>query len=435
MCQPIAQPPLSSLKNITSYGAVAGGTDNTTAIANACAAASSGGQPIAGTGIYIPAGTFYYGNSGNAPTLNCNIYGQGPSSELYCPSPIVNGGNCTMYTTGSNEVWSNFSHQMPFTTRDTTNPNMYFNGGSNNRTDTLLLKGGNAGGIFQLGTNSIDTNNGIFNTGADSNYHPNGANNDITDHTYVYASGDDSDSNVQYLGSGTVSNNLIQWNNLSNNAYARGASVGGGSNMTFQNNLFNNLVGVGMYISEEANNVDTDGPVSNIIARYNYIVNSDTSGTQDCLIVYDQYPSGSVSNIQILGNYIVNCTAPNIAIFNGGGPVSNVSVTNNTVTGTTAMWNNSGTMSNIECTGNTYNGVANNSGASCGGAGTNPDTATGSSLTYSGCVVGTAKQYTGPITVTSSATIKAVAVFPGLTNSSVGSASDASGPAAATPTF
>ena len=53
MCQAVARPALSALKNITAYGAVAGGTDCTTAIQNACNAAGSG----AGTGIYIPAGT------------------------------------------------------------------------------------------------------------------------------------------------------------------------------------------------------------------------------------------------------------------------------------------------------------------------------------------------------------------------------------------
>jgi hypothetical protein len=434
MCQPIAQPPLANLKNITDYGAVTGGADDTTAIANACKAAG----PANGTnGIYIPEGTFYYGNSGNAPTLNCSIYGQGPSSELYCPNPIVGGGNCTMYTTGSNEVWSNFSHQMNMPGRDVSNPNIYFNGGSNNRTDTLLLRGGNAGGIFQIGTNSIDTNNGIFDTGADSNYHPNGANNDITDHTYVYNSGDDSDSNIQYVGTGTVTNNLVQWNNINHNNFARGASVGGGSNMTFQHNLFDTLTGVGMYISEENNTVDTDAPVTNILFQYNYEINGDTSGTQQCATIYDQYPSGNVKDVKLFGNYIVNCNATNIAVFNGGGAISNISIANNTVTGAKAMWGNSSGLSGIQCTGNTYNGVANNSGASCGGAGNNPDDSsiTGSTLTYTGCVVGTAHQYTGPNTVSGSTTIKAVAVFPGLTNSSIGLGTFNSGSAAATPTF
>jgi hypothetical protein len=42
--------------------------------------------------------------------------------------------------------------------------------------------------------------------------------------------------------------------------------------------------------------------------------------------------------------------------------------------------------------------------------------------------VGTAQQYTGPITINSSATVKAIAVIPGLTNSSVASGTYSPGP-------
>jgi hypothetical protein len=434
MCQPIAQPPLSALKNITAYGAVPGGADDTAAIANACTAAGTG----AGTGIYIPAGTFYYGNSSNAPTLNCNIYGQGQTSELYCPSPKVGGGNCTMYTTGSNEVWSNFAHVINSTTRDATNPNVYFNGGSNNRTDTLLLKGGDAGGIFNEGTrNQIDTNNGIFNTGADSNYHTNGATNSVVDHTYVYASGDDSDSNVSYGGEtgGPVNGSLVQWNNLSNNTFARGISALGGTNFTFQNNLVKDITGAGFYIAQESPSQYNESGLSNVIVRYNYVTNTDISGGQAGIMLYSNDTAGpGVTNVQLTGNYLVNINSSasgSILVDNCAGCVlSGVSFTNNTITGgPSTVWANSGMSTNVQCSGNTYNGSPSSGGA-CGG--TNPDTATGSPVTYSGCVVGTAKQYTGPITVTSPATIKAVGVFPGLANSSVGSASNTSSPASVT---
>ena len=105
MCKPIAQPPLAILKNITAYGAVAGGSrTNTTAIQNACLRLGclSGGPAAQTSGIYIPAGTF----TTNAMTLNCNIYGQGPTSELY--SPTYN--NEQILVTTNNFVWSNFQH-------------------------------------------------------------------------------------------------------------------------------------------------------------------------------------------------------------------------------------------------------------------------------------------------------------------------------------
>jgi Chitobiase/beta-hexosaminidase C-terminal domain len=439
MCQPIAQPPLANLKNITAYGAVPGGKDNTTAIANACTAA---GPANGSNGIYIPAGTFYYGNGSNAPTLNCSIYGQGPSSELYCPSPIANGGNCTMYSTGSNEVWSNFSHQINTVgeVRDATNLNIYFNGGSNNRTDTLLLIGG-SGGIQNVGTtNDIDTNNGIFNTKADSNYHINGAKNSVVDHTYVYASGDDSDSNVSYGGEagGPVNGSLVQWNNLTNNTFARGISALGGENFTFQNNLVQNIQGAGFYLAQENPSQYNESPLSNVIAQYNYITNTDISGGQAGIMLYSNDPGAAgVTNVQLSGNYLVNINSSASASILldscSGCTLSDVSFTNNTITGgPSTVWANSGTSTNVQCSGNTYNGAAS-SGPQCGG--TNPDTATGSPVTYFGCVVGTARQYTGSITVTNPATIKAVAVFPGLTNSSVGSTSYTSAPAVAKPTF
>jgi hypothetical protein len=415
VCNPIAQPPLSNLKNITAYGAVSGGADATTAIENACSAAGTG----AGTGIYIPAGKFYH--SSGQLTLNCNIYGQGQSSELYCPSSITGATNCEIVTTGSNEVWSNWSHVIVSSARDSFNFNIHIVGGSNNRMDTLFLNGGNAGGFFNDTTSGeIDTNNGVINTLADANYHTTGSTNDTVDHTYVYNSGDDSDSNISYAGEsgGPVNGSLVQWNNLRFNAYARGASISG-ENMTVQDNLIQNISGAGIYIAQEPPSSYDLSPVSNIITRYNYLLNDDITATQDCIMLYaGQSGSGNgITNVQVLGNYIANCHSPSLAIVASPGTVSDVSFTNNTITGTTAAWNVSGPTTNIGCSGNTYNG----SPTSVSQCATNPDTATGSPVTYSGCVVGTAHQYTGPITVNSSATVEAIAVFPGLTNSSVAS--------------
>jgi hypothetical protein len=447
MCKAVVQPPLADLKNITAYGAVAGGTDNTKAIYNACVAAGpaqAGGPAAQTSGIYIPAGVWYAGNFvyGSTP-LNCNIYGQGVSSEIYCPSPTTGGNNCQMYSTGNNLVWSNFSHQMPFTTRDASNFNLSRNAGSNTTIDTVLVVGGNAGGIQNNGdSNAINTNNGIFNTGADCNYHTGGATNDITDHEYVYGCGDDSVSNVTYTAGSNdyTTGTLVQWNNLGNNACpacARGISVLGGTNMTFQDNLIQNIKAAGIFIAQENPSAFNEDNVGNILVQYNYVTNTNTNATgyQGGITIESDDPGGvGVTNVGVLGNYVVNTSSGSALTFwNGASNISDISYINNTLSGTTGVWENTGTGTNIQCTGNTYNGVANNSGAICGG--TNPSTATGSPVTYSGCVVGTAKQYTGPITVTSPATIKAVAVFPGLTNSSVGSGSYTSGPAAATPTF
>jgi hypothetical protein len=348
-----------------------------------------------------------------------------------------------MYTTGSNLVWSQFSHVINSVTRDATNFNMHLVGGSNNRIDTVMYVGGDGGGIFQDGTKGdIDTNNGAFNTLADSNYHTDGATNSTTDHSYVYNAGDDSDSNVSYSGEpgGPVNGSLVQWNNISTNTLGRGMTVPGGENMTFQDNLVQALTGAaGIYIAQETPSPYGESGVSNIVARYNYILNGSGPHTaQPCILLYAANPSGpGITNVSILGNYIVNCNEPGLGTFESGGyAVSDISFISNTVTGSNGMWNSNGTPTNVLCTNNTYNGVNNTSGSACSNTATG-STATGSPLAsspYSGCVVGTAKQYTGPITLTSPATVKAVAVFPGLANSSVGSASYTSGPAAATPT-
>ena len=373
MCQPIAQPATSALKNITAYGATTSASDNSAAIQNACAAAGTAqsGGPLGNSGIYIPAGTF---NHTAQLTLNCNVYGQGPTSELYCPNPTIGGTNCEILTNGSNQVWSQWKHYVNSPSgNDSTNWNLFINGGSNNRTDTLFLYGGNAGGIINQGTtNEIDTNNGIFFTKRDANYHADGTVlNSTVDHTYVYGSGDDSDSNVTYSGTDYVDGSLVQWNTFTNNTCpdcARGMSVPGGRNMTFQDNLVQNIYDAGMYIAQESGSF-TENPVSNIIVRYNFFNDTmtDVSTGHAAIFFWSSISgSGGISNVDILGNIIAGTGSGAAALETqncSGCTLNNVSFTNNTVTGSTGMWSSTGTSSNISCSGNTYNGSPSNSGA------------------------------------------------------------------------
>lgn len=415
MCQAVAQPPIGNLKNITAYGAVSGGADCTTAIQNACAAAGTG----AGTGIYIPAGTFYH--SSGALNLNCNVYGQGPSSELYCPSPTVGGTNCQLTANAGSPVWSNFSHQMPFTTRDSSNFNVHLyganEGGSvtNARMDTLMLVGGNAGGFFNDGTTGdILTNNGIFNTGADCNYETDGAQNTVVDHSYVYNCGDDGISNISYAGetNGPVAGGLVQWNAIWNEPTARGISITA-NNETIQDNFVENSTSAsGLLASTQNSTGDVSPAISNILFAYNY-VNNGTGSAYDGNIELLSLTQ-SITSVTVLGNIVTNSSYNGIRLNPSGGTISNVSLTNNTLNVTGTAINNLGA-TNTQCSGNTQNG----SPVTC--SGTNPSPATGTSVTYSQCVVGTAKQYTGAIAVSGTTTINAAAVIPGLTNSNIGS--------------
>jgi hypothetical protein len=443
MCNPISQP--TGLINIESYGASpsASPAANTTAIQNACSAA---GAPSSTSGIYIPAGTF----QANAMTLNCNVYGQGPSSEIYSPTPTDE----MITTTADNVVWSNWQHYAESdNSQDFVDYNIHLQGISNGRMDTMMIVGGNAGGIFNdHTTNELDTNSGMFNTYRDSNYHAGenstpsgtGVTNPIVDHEYIYNNGDDGISFVSYgTGPLLVTGALAQWNNVAmSTCYidcSRGITLPGGTNATFRNNLVQHQSSnAGIYIAQEAPSSYTESAVSNVLVQYNYLLNNSGSPTYNpCILLYSAAGGGSggVTDVTVSGNYISGCAAGALGTYATNGPVANISFINNTVTGSNGLFSTSqGSPSNIQCTGNTYNGTSTNTGGSCSSTATG-FTATGSPASYTGCVVGTAKQYTGPITVTSPATIKAVAVFPGLANSSVGSASYTSGTAATTPTF
>jgi hypothetical protein len=448
MCNPVVQPPLADLKNITAYGALAGGRDNTTAIYNACVAAGpaqAGGPAAQTSGIYIPAGVWYAGNFvyGNTP-LNCNIYGQGFTSEIYCPSSIVGGNNCQMYSTGSNEVWSYFQHNIVWTTRDASNFNLSHNAGSNNRIDTVLLIGADGGGMQNNGdSGGINTNNGVFHTGADCNYHLGGTFNDVTDHTYVYDCGDDSVSLNGYSGSAATNNILVQWNTL-NSSPANGDGVGiyGTTNATVKDNYIYNSGSSGITIQQEP---PADYPFDssrNIILAYNWIENSALADVsqQGGIGMWSCYPgAGGLSSILIEGNYINGFTTGNGGLTTSdctGSVFNGITYLNNTMANlANGPWDNikgSGNIepTNVACNGNTYNGAAS-SGSQCTTSTVPSTLPTGSTLSYSGCVVGTAVQYTDPFTT--SGNVKAVAVFPGLTNSAIGSGFV--GPTTATPTF
>ena len=326
---------------------------------------------------------------------------------------------------------------MPFTTRDATNFNIHVYGAgvgkavANMRLDTIMVVGGNAGGFFNDGTSgNILTNNGIFNTGADCNYETDGATNTIIDHEVVQNCGDDMTSNVSYVGEpgGQVGGSLVQWNTLQNSVTSRGCQISS-INTTCQDNYIANLQqSSGVQISNENEPAEGDvtSPTYNNIVRWNYLYNAAGPAVYHCSLLDLSYTGASYNN-DFYQN-IINDPANQFGVctYAEGGTVSNIGIENN-VLNTTGLairdGDTGGTVStNIQCSGNTQNGAAvGQPSPPCTAGYTKPSAATGSPLTYSGCMVGTAKQYTGPITINSSTTVKAIAVRPGLTNSSVAS--------------
>jgi hypothetical protein len=439
MCNHVPQPPLADLKNIVDYGCVSGGADCTTAILNACKAAGSpqsGGPAAQTSGIYIPAGTFNANQFNyNTTPLNCNIYGQGFTSEIYSSPCTVHGSNCQMYSTGDNSVWSNFQHNAPLNARDASNFNLARNGGTNNMIEGVLVIGGNGAGIANFDSYAINTNNGVFNTGADCNLHETNTQFDIVDHTYVSGCGDDDISSFGYSGDTTPGTNvqgtLAQWNTLINGVTSRCVLESGFNETTQDNYCANNSEASGLLVATENSGGDVQPSIYNNIMQYNDIVNASGSNYQCSIMVNTNI--NTITNTLIQGNIISDSANRNgICVYIYAGGISDLSLLNNTVnTGGTGM-NTIGSPTNITCSGNTQNGSALGPNPPC--TGSNPDTATGSPLSYYGCVVGTAVQYpNAPVSSAGISTIKAVAVRPGFTNSAV--ASSSTGPAAAAPTF
>src|SRR5208282_1072524 len=206
----------------------------------------------------------------------------------------------------------------------------------------------------------------------------------------------------------------VQWNAIWNEPTARGISITA-NNETIQNNFVENSTSASGLLASTQNSVgDVSPAISNIIFGYNY-VNNGTGGAYDGNIEVLSILQ-PITSVSIIGNTVANSTYNGIRLSNSGGTgsLSDISLTNNALNVTGTAINNIGA-TNVQCSGNTQNGSA----VTC--SGTNPTPATGTSVTYSQCVVGTAKQYTGPIPITGATTINAVAVTPGLTNSSVGS--------------
>ena len=201
--------------------------------------------------------------------------------------------------------------------------------------------------------------------------------------------------------------------------------MAGGENITIQNNLVQNTsVASGIYVALRISE-DVDSATSNVAVKYNSLSNAGGSEYQVSLLFFEQrvcYQSLALGNIISDSTYSGIGLTLRVVDFRRKHHEQRPNEQRN---GHRQFRYHRHVYQHTQCTGNTLNGTVSSTGA-CGG--TNPDSATGSPMTYSGCVVGTAQQYTGPITINSSATVKAIAVIPGLTNSSVASGTYSSGP-------
>jgi hypothetical protein len=371
VCTPVSTPPIASMVSITAYGCVSGGADCTSGINAAISAAGS-----AGKAVYVPCGTFTH----SAFSSTVSIYGAGSCSILYGPSAT----NAQITMSGTGWTLANFVSHAASSTRDSTHWNIFNNGSTNFRIDSLEVWGGNAGGIinFLQANGGIITNNYVHDTLADAIYTTYGSRGTIVANNKVRNAGDDSISNVSYSGDpAPVSGSLDQNNDVGYQSNGRGVSVVGGQNITIQGNLIASTTqNACIYLADEPS--FNTLPVSNVIARNNILNTCSGSTGQPAILAYSG--QGTVSDVLIQGNTVNHAVHDGMGTNSAtGGVVSNVAFVGNAVVspGSGTAISNSGSTGNTYCSGNTLNGspVA---GGSCGG--TNSFTPAGSSQTWTG---------------------------------------------------
>jgi Pectate lyase superfamily protein/Chitobiase/beta-hexosaminidase C-terminal domain len=405
VCAPVTAP--SGMLSITSYGAVSGGPDATNAIKAAIQAAQAQSKAV-----LVPPGTYSHGKFTLA---GVSMYGAGRSSILVGKSDT----NSQITISGGGVTLSNLTSQFPSTRRDSKNWNIFVNQGAHNfRIDSVVVNGGNAGGIINYhSSNGLITNNTVENTLADGIYTTSGSNAIIVAHNTVRNAGDDDISNVSYADDslGVVHNNLDIDNDVANNSNGRGISVVGGQNITIQDNsIANTTCCAGIYLADEPSYNTL--PVRNIVVTGNYLTGNSGRTNHPAILVYAG--QGTVSEVLIKGNSVNKSVHDAMGVRSVGGQVSNISFIENALEGP-AEGSITGTGNNIYCSANTLHGAPVTS-STCNGQNNFP--VTGSSLTYSPPVAAGTNVYAGPLIISATTTIHAIATARGYANSSVGSA-------------
>jgi hypothetical protein len=405
VCTPLAAP--SGMLSITSYGAVSGGRDATNAIKAAIEAAQAQSKAV-----FVPPGTYSHGKFTLA---GVSMYGAGPSSILVGKSDT----NSQITISGGGVTLSNLTSQFPSTGRDSKNWNIFVNQGAHNfRIDSVVVNGGNAGGIINYhSSNGLITNNTVENTLADGIYTTSGSNAIIVAHNTVRNAGDDDISNVSYANDplGMVHNNLDIDNDVANNSNGRGISVVGGQSITIRDNVIaNTACCAGIYLADEPSY--NTFPVSNIVVTGNYLSGNSGRTHHPAILLYAG--KGTVSEVLIKGNSVNKSVHDAMGVQSYGGQVSNVAFINNALDDP-AGEPITGTGNNIYCEANTLHGAPVTS-STCNGQNNFP--VTGSSLTYNPPVAAGTNVYAGPLTISETTTIHALAIAKGYANSAVGSA-------------
>jgi hypothetical protein len=300
----------NSAINIESHGAVADGTtDNITAITNAIAAAAT-----AGVSVYVPAGTFAFGNI--ISLTGTKMFGVGVASVLYA----LDYNNEAIFLYGSG------SQVRQLTLTGATAParlspwqatHITAFGASNFVIDHVNIVGSAAAGI-QLAnvqvtngagsSNGMITNNTLTGTFADSIHMTAWASFIHVEGNTIVGSGDDGIAVVSYDYDSGVTHDITAINNvITGNVNGRSMSVVGGENVLYQNNyLANDTLAAGVYIAQESS-YNTYG-CTNVTVEFNTIVNCGNYTIGHAPVMIITTGSGSNTDINLISNQIVITT-------------------------------------------------------------------------------------------------------------------------------
>jgi polygalacturonase len=294
----LASPALADI-DVTAYGAVGDGvTDNSAAFAAAITAAEAAHQ-----NLYIPPGTFAYGD---VIRLNdIQITGAGPTSAL----KALNWQSEAIFLQGNGSgVKSLRLTGVVAPTRqgawESTRITVF--GAQNFEISDVVIEGSSGAGIqlAHSAQHGIIRGNTITGTLSDSIHMTDGAAHILVENNRIRRSGDDGIAVVSYQGEPTVHDIVARGNDVRNNLWGRQMSVVGGRNVRYYNNrVAGNRAGfAGIYIAQEDSFATK--AARHVVIRRNAILNSGSVETGHGAVMIFSEGSAGNTNITVRRNRI-----------------------------------------------------------------------------------------------------------------------------------
>jgi len=296
--------------NIADYGAIGDGvTDNYLAINASIAAASA-----KGVSVFIPAGTYAYGNV--IDITGVKIFGVGAPSVLYALNWSLE--SIFMYGDGPEVRQLTLSGvQAPGRVAPWEATRITLFGATNFVIDHVTILVAAAAGIqtAQSANHGTITNNIVMNTLSDSIHITDKASYITLQNNHIENSGDDGIAVVSYLSDGDYVSNIRATNNhVHNNSWGRNMSVVGGKDVVYENNdLGGNVNWACLYFAQEGS-YDTFGDV-NVTGIFNTLTDCGSQVTGHGAVMLITTGDGTNTNVRAIRNRIVQNEVAGIRVF------------------------------------------------------------------------------------------------------------------------